>query len=428
MRRSASTVRFIALVLVTAILTAVTACTQSAAPATTPATTTAPTTKPSAATSAKPVAPTGDPIKFGWTYDLTVNPDAGLGGKAGYDAAVDDINAAGGIMGRPVQVISYDDQGDVTKAQDNVKKLLYVDKADVILQLNPSSTLGTATLLTQEKKVNFQAYMVYASIYEDPAKYPYHFTTGTTSLNESREIAKYIVKTLGKTKVAMLVDNTAYGKMESDELTAALKELGVPQPLDIQQFALTDLDLTTQLKLEQSKGAEVLFFGQRGPIFNTFINNLNTMGWNIPVVGNMQFSYADWDKLQALPVAKNFAMLSSRFAVADSSGNVSQKTLDFVKKWKSKLPKPVTGNLTVPMLAYDSLWLLKAAIEKTGSTSGPELTKTLESMSEFRGPLIGESYPFRLSAKQHDATPLEGLTMVKVFPTYHDYFKLEASR
>ena len=118
-----------------------------AAPTTAPA---APTTAPAAPTTA-PAAPQGAPIKIGCSLPLTgAFADTGVWVQRGYEQWAEDVNAAGGLLGRPVELTIYDDESKTENAVNLLNRVISVDQADLLCGGYPG-TAAAAQMAVAEK-------------------------------------------------------------------------------------------------------------------------------------------------------------------------------------------------------------------------------------------------------------------------------------
>lgn len=91
----------------------------------------------------KSSTPAGDPIKIGGSLPLTgLASEQAKWVKAGYEAWADDVNKKGGLLGRPVKLIIYDDESSADKAVTYYERAITVDKVDLVFGGYP----GTANV------------------------------------------------------------------------------------------------------------------------------------------------------------------------------------------------------------------------------------------------------------------------------------------
>jgi len=170
--------------------------------------------------------------------------------KKGVTLAIEQKNAAGGIQGHQIQLVIYDDQANPTISVGLAQKVATEDKvmaawattnsnsalADLPIFQSykiPQITFGTNVTITQQGSAYIFRQCPAGPAYEDP-------------------LIDYLVKQ-GKTKYAIIGDNSAYGKGETAYQTAALKRNNLT-PLDTEAYGIDDKDFTGQLtKILQSQ-------------------------------------------------------------------------------------------------------------------------------------------------------------------------------
>jgi ABC-type branched-subunit amino acid transport system substrate-binding protein len=214
------------------VLAWVTAC--SAPPVAAPAATGAPPATPAAVPAAQGGAATGTPIKIGYEADANgTSAPIAAGMHIGTDMAVQQINAAGGINGHPLQVTYVDPQSDPTQASQMATQLIQNDKVDVLM----GGVLSSECLVVQQLVAKLQ--VVYLPTFGCAAeefstqfcnKYSFRFEpVGRQTLGP---LVDYIVKNYGK-NWAMMYSDYAYGQSQLKAYTDALGQQGAQITLPI---------------------------------------------------------------------------------------------------------------------------------------------------------------------------------------------------
>lgn len=148
----------------------------------------------------------------------------------GFNLAIQEANAQGGIQGRPIKILEFNDQGDPTVGVNVAKDAL--SQGIVAAMATPESTVALAVKpLFQDAKV-VQITSGQALQLTEPGD-PYIFRDTAPSTTIDRTLAQYVVQTKGFKKIAMITNNGSYGKGEHDAFLAALKDLGVEPVADV---------------------------------------------------------------------------------------------------------------------------------------------------------------------------------------------------
>ncbi|MDA8424682.1 MAG: ABC transporter substrate-binding protein, partial [Treponema sp.] len=165
------------------------------------------------------------PIKIGFFA-----PESGFAaadGQSAYDSAklaVDDINKAGGIDGRQVQLVNYDDASDAKQAVSIATRLVTQDKVDAVVSGSYSDqTLAAAPIFERAHVPMLAAYAVNPGI---PATGKYIFQQDFNGIVEGKAAAVALVKKLGATKIAIVAIKNDFGSSLVQGFTAEAEALG----------------------------------------------------------------------------------------------------------------------------------------------------------------------------------------------------------
>ena len=254
--------RTILFVLVALIVVLAACASPTPAPTAAPQPTTAsaqPTSAAQAPAATKPAAATGEPIKIAIIGAMSgTNASLGDWMKKGVTLAVEEKNAAGGIHGRPVQIVIYDDEADTAKSVGLAQKVATDDKVVAAwATTNSNSALADIPIFQQYKIVQLTNG---TNVDITNKGSPYVFRSCPAGPAYEDPLVDFLVKTKGFKKFALITDTSAYGKGEADYQTAELQKLGL-QPLTRQSYGIDDKDFTGQLTAILQTNPEVILFG-----------------------------------------------------------------------------------------------------------------------------------------------------------------------
>src|SRR5712691_4920292 len=182
---------------------------------------------------ANPVAPNapgaaanGSPIKIGYMADANgTSAPIAAGMHLGTDLAIQQINAAGGINGHPLQVTYVDPQSDPTQASQMATQLIQTDKVDVLMgAVLSSECLVVQQLVAKLQVVYLPTFGCAAEEFSSASCNRYSFRFEPVGRQQLAPLVHYIVKTYGK-KFAMTYSDYAYGQSQLKAYTAALAAL-----------------------------------------------------------------------------------------------------------------------------------------------------------------------------------------------------------
>src|SRR3979409_1224628 len=158
----------------------------------------------------KPAIAAKEPIMIGYLPALTgPSSSTGVGINRGIQLAVQEINAAGGIDGRQLELITRDTQSDPTKAVNGAAELTHQKVSVVFGPVNSGESLAVVPLLARANTP--QIHPCWVDTLTDPKKYPMCFRNAPTNQQIGGAANRYVVEVLKKKKVAVISGTTGYG-------------------------------------------------------------------------------------------------------------------------------------------------------------------------------------------------------------------------
>lgn len=350
------------------------ACAQPAQPTPTPTKPPAPTAKPPEPT-AQPTQEVKAPIIIGGITDLTGNGSVlGTAVARGWELAVNDINAKGGILGRQVKLIVYDCRSDPQEAISLFKRLADVDKAAIVVG-PPFSNVGLAVAPVADEKG-----LVFFGQFGDPrcmlgekldSLHPYMFLVQPSAIQTGIIGGAYPFEVLGLKKAAVLIaEDHAYCVTQANAFLDYASKVGI-EIKTIQKCKIADTDLTVQLTAIKNSGAEFLFNACNTQLLVVATNQMYQMGMDIVQCGSLDFSYP-FATLVSDPKAASRIFFPVNLDM--EAPHLADVTAAYIAAYNEK-PTPKSW------IAYDTILVTKAAIEKAGSDDRAAIRDALENIS-----------------------------------------------
>jgi branched-chain amino acid transport system substrate-binding protein len=166
---------------------------------------------------------------------------------------VQEINKAGGIDGRQIELITRDTQSDPTKAVNATAELTRAAKVSVVFgPLNSGESLAVVPLLARQNTL--QIHPCWVDSLTDVKKYPMCFRNAPTNQQIGGAANRYVVEVLKKKKVAVISDTTGYGTASVNAYVPMLKDLGA-EVVYQNSVDAANPDLKPELLRMQSAGA-----------------------------------------------------------------------------------------------------------------------------------------------------------------------------
>ncbi len=353
-------------------------------------------------------AQSGQSLKIGVIGPFTgPSSDFGILMLQGVQLAVEEINAVGGYMGRPYELVIKDDQGNPDVGLKGSQELVAGGVSAVIGFCNTGVAQKSLEVFQTAK---LPLIIPCATGSPLTAKYPapesYIFRTSARDAIQAPYVVEDIIKR-GWTKVAIFADTTGYGEAGLKDVEAALAARNL-KAVHVARFALGVKDLRDELQAARDAGADVVFSYTVGSENAVIANGRKDLKWKVPQVGAWPLSFPFF--INGAKEAAEGAMMAQTFIAEPSN----ERRASFLTAYKRKFNKP----MAVPMAAaqaYDTTYLLAFSLFgiRDGNVAGPKLKAALENMSRvYYGVVATYEHPFSLNDK--DAVSQNMLVMGKV--------------
>lgn len=318
----------------------------------------------------------GDSITIG-----TVTTNSGTAaayGEAevkGFELAVSEINAKGGINGKKVKLESMDDKGDATEASNAYNKL--AGDNNVLAVAGPTisaTTAAVAPLADQSKLVTIAPAATSDSIETGN----YLFRTCFKDSYQGEVAARFAAENLKVKKVGVLYGTgDPYSSGVGEAFAKAAEKLGLEVVDKESSSSADDTEYSAQLQKIQASGAELLYapyyYSVAGPYI---IPQARSVGFEGYVMGPDGY---DGLKLTGDKSQYNKTYYTTHYSADD---NTNTKVQDFIKSYKSK--NNAEPN-TFAALGYDTIYMIKQAIEKAGENATREDVRNAVAGMTFDG-------------------------------------------
>jgi len=334
-----------------------------------------------------PLVTAADPVRIGWLSSLT-GPlsSAAVAENQGVQFAVEEINAAGGIDGRKIELITYDTQGDPTKAVNFAQRLAFVDKVHFVIgPVNSGESLATVPIAAKAGLPN----LVIGTIDElvDPKRFPRAFRAINTNRQWIVAANEYTSKVLKKNKIAIIGDTSGYGTSSAKTAAQLLEAAGV-KPVYSALVDPNKTDLTDELTKAKQAGADVIMpWSAATGLLARLINARGDMGWKVPIVGHSAMMAPAIPKLLNKPEywADVFATgyVSTTYG---ADGKLPAATRTLMEKMRPRLGgKEIDFMFWWVALGYDTVKIVEHMVKRAGGTDPAAIEKAFETTTNLKG-------------------------------------------
>lgn len=303
------------------------------------------------------------------------NASFGTSSHNGTVMAFDEINAAGGVLGKKLKLITEDDQSKPGEAAIVVEKLLSRDKVVAVLgEVTSSKTLEAAPICQDASiplispaatnpKVTETGDFVFRVCFIDPFQ-------GTV-------MAKFAMNSLGAKNVAVLTNSREdYSVGLATFFKEYLTKNGGTLVSD-QKYSTGDTDFRAQLTSIKSTNPQAIFIpGYYGEV-GLIAKQARELGLNVPLLGG-----DGWDGSTLIEVGGD-ALKDTYYSNHFSNEDKSPKIVEFVDKYKAKFGGKTPDAMAA--LGYDSAMILADAMKRAGTTDAAPLRDAIAATKDFAG-------------------------------------------
>lgn len=353
----------------------------------------------------RPQAVTGEPYRIGAVFAVT-GPASWLGDPAKKTALMlaEQINAAGGINGRPIRVIVEDTEGDENRALNAVNKLIVRDNVLAIIGPSRSGPSLAVIPIIEEARVPLVSCAAARAIVAPEHRYTFQ------SPQQDRHAARKIyahMKDRGIRRIAIITGTTGFGKEGRDQLLQLAPEYGIEVVAD-ETYGPGDTDMTAQLTKIRDANPEAIVNWSIVPGQSIVMRNRKALGLEMPLYqshgfGNIRYVEAAGD------AAEGVLFPAGRLLVCEELPDdhpQKEMLVDYKRAYEERFNEPVS---TFGGHAYDALMMLVMAIE----TAGEDREGIRDALENIRG-YVGTGGIYNMSPDDHNGLNEDAFEMLTV--------------
>ncbi|MBB3996668.1 branched-chain amino acid transport system substrate-binding protein [Aureimonas pseudogalii] len=299
-----------------------------------------------------------EPIKLGVLEDQSGDFAVATIGKVhGIELATEEINAAGGIAGRPLELVVYDTQSDNTRYQEFMRRVLQRDKVDAVF-----AGFSSASREAYRPIVNqFDGLAFYNNQYEGGVCDANMIVTGAVPEQQFSTLIPYMIETYGK-KVYTIAADYNFGQISAEWVRNIVKESGGEMvgeefiPLGVSQFSQTIQNI-------QTAKPDVLVTLLVGTAQASYYEQAGAANLKVPMASSVNVGQGYEHKRFRPPSLANMYATVNYIEEVDTPASKA-----FVEKWHKKFPDEPYINQEAEN-SYTAVYLYKSMIERAGGST-----------------------------------------------------------
>lgn len=323
---------------------------------------------------ASSVAAAADPIMFGMMAETTgPNAEAGIYQANGAKMAVEEINKAGGLLGRQLELRIEDNQSSNPGSVLAISKI--TSGGDMTGLLGSVRSTQIQAVAPTVMKAGLPMVMGGTDVSLTHSNNPWLFRARPNDGYSAKVIAEFGVNALKLKKWAIVHSTDSFGNGGKNSLTASLKELGVT-PVTVQGFTSNSQDLTPIVLAIKQSGADIVStYIANSTDVAIFAKQLRQLGLKVAWVGSPSVSTDTAMKLAG-------DALYDSYSIADYAVDSSPEAQSYDRKYKDKYK--ITADM-YSAWTYDAVNVLALAIKNANSTKPADIQKALLNIKNYKG-------------------------------------------
>ena len=329
---------------------------------------------------------------------------------------VEEINAAGGINGVPLEVILADDESTQEKAAQEMNRLIHDEEVLAVLGSSGSTESLAMKGIAMEEQVPLVSAAASIQVVEPVEESTWVFKTPQNDVHAVENIYMYLEEE-GIEKIGILTDSNAYGESGRQQLEAMAGEYSI-EIVAKEVYNMEDADMSTQLTKINSSGAEALITWGTNPGPATIAVNMKDLGMEIPHVSshgvaNQAFIDLAQDAAEGVVIPTGRLLFPTEIPEDDPHYEIIS---NFYEKYTNKYDSEPTNFASY---GYDNLMLVIDALE-AGATDREAIRDHLENnISNW----VGTTGTFNMSPDDHNGLDTDSLVMAHVKDGKWQYLK-----
>jgi branched-chain amino acid transport system substrate-binding protein len=354
-----------------------------------------------------PPALAAEPIRIGAIFSVT-GPASFLGEPERNTAKMleEELNKTGGLLGRKVEIIVYDDESDATKAVTAVDRLIKRDQ--VVAIVGPSTSGNTLAILpkVEEAKIPLISCAAAKKIVEPVRRWV--FKTPQSDALAVRKIFQH-AKKAGYARLAILTASDAFGAAGREELKGLAAQAGMTIAAD-EVFGLKDTDMTAQLTRIKGTAAQAIVVWGTNPGPAVIARNRVQLKIGLPLYMSHGVASPKFIELAGPENAEGILLPAGRLiAEGQVPANDPQKAIlaAYIKDYETRFKQPTS---TFGGYAWDAVMLIAQAVKRAKAAEPAAIRDALETTRGFWG-TTGE---YNFSPEDHNGLTEEAFVMVRI--------------
>jgi branched-chain amino acid transport system substrate-binding protein len=324
----------------------------------------------------------------------------GLAIKMGVEAAIDEINEKGGVLGQKLRLITYDDQGEPSRAVDNARRIGERDNCIIMIGgYRTPNALAIRTVLSEMGQPWMGVISAGTRVIEwESGKNEWMFRVSAKDRWVSPFLVDHALQRSKTKKIGFMYEATGWGQGALPDIEAAAKAKGVAL-VGKETFNIGDQDMSAQLIRLRDAGADTLVFYTVDRETDAILRSMDRIGYKPTIVSawgiGVQLGKTAGPLTEGVLVHGTFAW----------TGKMNERTEKVWQRIKAKNNLQQPSELVLPSgtaNAYDAIYIIAEAIKLAGAYDKAKVRDAFYKVNH-EGIIANYKPAFEKTAERHDA-------------------------
>jgi branched-chain amino acid transport system substrate-binding protein len=322
--------------------------------------------------------------------------------------AIDEVNRAGGLLGRPLALVVDDVDNDPLMGVAALQALVQRERIAAGFTGTFSAVILAQLDLIHEQHIPLISPLGSVTTITRNGRSPnYAFRTGMSDDYANEFMVRYALEVVGVRQPGIIADTTAWGDSNVEGLSWWLDRWAHPAA-GIERFPQGETNMRHQLTRLRAAGADALILVANASEAAAIIRGMVTLGWKVPVVSHSGTSIGRFVELAGVANTDGILTLQTFSFFGPLSPHAEAVLRAYHARFGTRRVEEVRVPIAVAS-SYDGVHLLARAIRQAGTTDGPRIRAALEGLEPYDG--LTKRYAPAFTAERHDALLTEDYLM-----------------
>jgi branched-chain amino acid transport system substrate-binding protein len=349
--------------------------------------------------------------RFGLAWSrhfLATRPRPGEAVERGMLLAIDEVNASGGVLGRPLEVVARDVANDPVAGVTALKELAQQQQVVAVF----GSKFSPVIMAQIEPLHDLEIPLIdvggsLQTIVQNGHTPNYAFRVSMNDADANEFLAHYALRVVGSHAVGVVAVNNVWGEANATSLADWLTRAGAP-PTASERINEGATDVSRQIERLRASNADAVILAGSAPEAAAVVRAMTAQSWHVPLLTTWSVSGGDFVERAGVENTDGVLTLQTFSFFGQLSPKAASVLQAYHTRFGTRGVDEVQNAVSVAQ-AYDGMHILAQAMQKAGSTDGPRVRDALEQLDPQDGLVARYAPPF--TPTNHEALRADSYLM-----------------